>query len=147
LTQKEEAKKNHNVAVVATARKLAVIAWHLLTHNEPYRYALPKTTETKLARLRVAATGERRRGGVPKGEKSKAKSEYAGGSRAVKSLDRVYAEQSLPERKALAPGEKKMVEQSKLVAWAQSLAVDHRVPRCSAQAQEAQEEAVTPVQR
>ena len=51
-------RKNHNVAVVATARKLVMIAWHMLRKNEPYRYAIPRTTETKLAKLRVQATGE-----------------------------------------------------------------------------------------
>src|SRR5207302_11482476 len=50
-------KQNYNVAVVATARKLVVIAWHLLTNNEPYRYAQPRSTEGKLQRLRVKATG------------------------------------------------------------------------------------------
>ena len=43
-------KKCRNVAVVAAARKLAVIAWMMLKNNEPYRYALPKTTEAKLSR-------------------------------------------------------------------------------------------------
>ena len=32
-------RKNRSVAVVATARKLVVIAWHMLRNNEPYRYA------------------------------------------------------------------------------------------------------------
>jgi hypothetical protein len=57
--------KDRNVAVVATARKLVVIAWHMLRNNEPYRYALPKTLEAKLARLRVRATGQRWRGRGP----------------------------------------------------------------------------------
>ena len=38
-------KKNRNVAVVATARKLVTIAWHMLTNNEPYRYAQAKTVQ------------------------------------------------------------------------------------------------------
>jgi hypothetical protein len=37
-------RKNRSVAVVATARKLVVIAWHMLRNNEPYRYAQPATT-------------------------------------------------------------------------------------------------------
>ncbi|HSE95426.1 MAG TPA: IS110 family transposase [Methylomirabilota bacterium] len=53
-------KKNRNVAVVATARKLVVIAWHMLRADEPYRYADPRVTQHKLARLRVAATRQRR---------------------------------------------------------------------------------------
>jgi transposase len=60
-------RKNRNVAVVATARKLVVIAWHMLTSGEPYRYAEPRRTKDKLAQLRVLAGGERRRGGNAKG--------------------------------------------------------------------------------
>lgn len=54
-------KKSHNVAVVALARKLVVVVWHLLTHQEPYRYAPAKRTRVKLRRvtpgLRAAKTG------------------------------------------------------------------------------------------
>lgn len=45
-------KKGVNVARVAIARKLAVLAWHLLTKGESYRYASPGSTEKKLADLR-----------------------------------------------------------------------------------------------
>jgi len=38
-------RKNRNVAVVATARKLVSIAWHMLKNNEPYRYADPNPTK------------------------------------------------------------------------------------------------------
>jgi len=44
-------KKSHNVAVVALARKLVVVVWHLLTHHEPYRYAQTKRTRAKLRRV------------------------------------------------------------------------------------------------
>lgn len=30
-----------------------MIAWHMLTRDEPYRYAIPRSTEDKLRRLRV----------------------------------------------------------------------------------------------
>ena len=53
-------KKTRNVAVVAGARKLAMIGWQMLTTKEPYRYAIPRTTASKLAKLRVKATGQRR---------------------------------------------------------------------------------------
>ncbi len=36
------ARKGVQVARVAIARKLAVLAWHLLTKGEPYRYASPE---------------------------------------------------------------------------------------------------------
>ena len=45
-------KKGVNVAWVALARKLAVLAWHLLTKGAPYRYASPLATEKNLADLR-----------------------------------------------------------------------------------------------
>jgi transposase len=60
-------RRGYNVAVVATARKLVVIAWHMLKANEPYRYAQPQTVEYKLEQLRVTATGEKRKRGYAKG--------------------------------------------------------------------------------
>ncbi|MHB8638146.1 MAG: hypothetical protein ACYC96_16945, partial [Fimbriimonadaceae bacterium] len=99
--------KNYNMALVATARKLVVIAWHKLTHNEPYRYAVPKSTAAKLGKLRIRATGDRRKGGTPKGEKSVAK--LPGGGRTVKSLPRVCREEGLPAPQPLRPGERRML--------------------------------------
>ena len=55
--RKLAARKNRNIAVVACARKLVTIAWHMLRSNQPYRYAEPRQTELKLQRLRVAAAG------------------------------------------------------------------------------------------
>jgi len=103
-------KKTRNVAVVAAARKLAWIGWHLIVRNEPYRYAIPRTTETKLSRLRVKATGQRRRGGSPKGQKATAK--LAGGSRTIKPLAEVCRAEGLPEPTALRPGERRTIERA-----------------------------------
>lgn len=72
------------MAVVATGRKLVVIAWHMLKHSEPHRYAQPKETEVKLARLRVKAIGRRHKPGPAKGIKCQAK--LTGGSHTVKPL-------------------------------------------------------------
>jgi transposase len=52
-------RKGHCVAVVAAARKMMTIAFLMLKRNEPYRYASPLPTRSKLARMRVAATGKR----------------------------------------------------------------------------------------
>ena len=87
-------RKNRNVAVVAAARKLAAIGWRMLTTNEPYRYAIPRSTETKLSKLRVKATGQRRRGGSPKGTKCVAK--RPGGGRTIRSLPEVCQSEGLP---------------------------------------------------
>jgi|JI10StandDraft_1071094.scaffolds.fasta_scaffold194869_2 transposase len=47
-------KKGHNVAVVALARKLIVLIWHMLTKKEPYRYAPSARTREKLRKLHPA---------------------------------------------------------------------------------------------
>jgi transposase len=103
-------KKNRNVAVVAAARKLGMIGWQMLTRGEPYRYAMPRATGDKLARLRVRATGQRRRGGASKGQKSVAR--LPGGSYTVRSLSGVCVSEGLPEPHPLAPGEQRMVQQT-----------------------------------
>lgn len=41
-------RKHGSVAAVATARKMAEIAYHMLTNGEPYRYAQPQRTQAKL---------------------------------------------------------------------------------------------------
>lgn len=128
-----KARKNHNIAVVAAARKLAVIAMHMLKSNEPYRYAVPTTTQTKLAKLRVRATGTKRPSGVRKGEKAQAK--LPSGSRTVKSLDRVLREEGLPPRRAELPaGEAKMLQAVACQPFVDSLAKERLVPRRARQA-------------
>ena len=122
-------RKNHNIAVVAAARKLVIIAMHMLNNNEPYRYAQPRSTETKLARLRVRATGEKRRSGPAKGQKAK----LPGGSRTIKSLDRIYADEAVPPRQKLSEGETRMLEEKECQQFAQSIAKEQIVPRRSKQ--------------
>jgi|SRR5215468_1463007 len=48
-------KRNHNVAVVAVARKLVELVHHLLTKEEDYVYKLPRLTQEKRARWRFLA--------------------------------------------------------------------------------------------
>ena len=55
------ARRGHQIAVVASARKLAVLFWHLLTKQEDYAYAQPSLTKKKLRRLELLA-------GAPKGK-------------------------------------------------------------------------------
>lgn len=54
-------RKNHNVAVVAVARKLIELVHHLLTHEEDYIYKLPRLTQEKRARWRFLAKQKDRR--------------------------------------------------------------------------------------
>ena len=122
-------KKNRNVAVVAAARKLARIAWLMLARNEPYRYAIPKSTETKLAKLRVKVTGKRRKSGTPKGAKRQAL--LPGGGRTMKSLAGVCVSEGLPEPQPLSPGEQRTVATAACGAFVAEIAAVQVVPRRS----------------
>ena len=64
-------KKGHNKAIVATARKLAVIAWHMLTTGEPYRWAPPIQTREKIRHVQLLAGAPKQRSGKRKGVPSK----------------------------------------------------------------------------
>jgi hypothetical protein len=48
-------KRNHNVAVVAVARKLVELVHHLLSNREDYVYKIPRLTQEKRARWRFLA--------------------------------------------------------------------------------------------
>jgi transposase len=118
-------KGNPNIAVVATARKLVVLAWHLLTSGEPYRYALPRPTAQKLSRLRVRATGQRR----PRGPRAGAARPGPGGGVLVKPLAEVYAAEGLPPTRPLAPGEQAALRRAGVAPFVETLAHAHRRPR------------------
>jgi transposase len=120
-------KKNRNVAVVAAARKLVVIAWHMLTTGQPYRYAVPKSTATKLARLRIRATGRRRKSGLGKGIKCQAK--LPGGSVTIKPLAEIYRLEGLPTIAPPAAAEQRALDQSDAAPFIASLVQTHVVPR------------------
>ena len=59
-------RKPYNVAIIAVARKLVVLVWHMLTSEEDYHYSPPSSTRKKVAQVRQLATGRRaRRGELP----------------------------------------------------------------------------------
>jgi transposase len=57
------ARRGRNVATVAVARKLAVLAWHLLTRGEDYAFARPSIVARKRRRLELTAGAPRRKPG------------------------------------------------------------------------------------
>jgi transposase len=57
--QRVRVRRGHQVAIVATARKLACLFWCLLTREEDYAYAQPSLTKKKLRRLELTAGAER----------------------------------------------------------------------------------------
>ena len=98
-------RRNRNVAIVATARKLVTIAFLMLKHQEPYRYAKPELMRTKFRDLHYQATGKRlpiQRTQRPRG------------------LAEIYRSIGLPDTAApaeLPKGERAMLEKRKLTGW------------------------------
>jgi hypothetical protein len=120
-------KKNRNVAVVSAARKLAWIGWRMLVTGEPYRYAHPRTTANKLARLRVKVTGVCRKSGPAKGQKPVVK--LPNGSPTIKALAAVYHSEDLPQPWRLPPGEQRTVRQAGCEEFVARIGQTHVVPR------------------
>lgn len=56
-------KRGNQVAAVATARKLAVLIWHMLTKNEDYAWSRPALVQWKRRQLELKAGHSSRRGG------------------------------------------------------------------------------------
>lgn len=55
------ARRGHQIAIVATARKLAALCWHLLTRGEDYAYTMPTSTAKKMRRIELKAGAPRRK--------------------------------------------------------------------------------------
>jgi transposase len=131
-------KKNRNVAVVATARKLVVIAWHMLTKNEPYRYAQPLSTQGKLQKLRVRATGEQRQRGPGKGTFARPKCRPGVKTRTIKPLAQVLDEEGLPPLGPVPAGEARTIAASGAADYVASLDQARVVPKGTGKIQAAQ---------
>ena len=74
--------------MTALARKLIVVVWHLLSKREPYRYAAPARTRTKL-RTVTQDPKRARRGQIPR------------------SLDAIYDEAALPALRPASAAERR----------------------------------------
>jgi transposase len=60
--ERVRARRGHQIAVVATARKLAGLFWCLLTREEDYAFGQPSLTRQKIRRLELAAGAPPRKG-------------------------------------------------------------------------------------
>lgn len=81
-----EARRGPQVAATATARKLCVLFWHLLTREEDYAFARPMATRKKLRDLELRAGARPQRG-----------RQHAGGplrSPAIRKAERAASEQA-----------------------------------------------------
>ena len=120
-------KKNRNVAVVAAARKLAMIGWRMLTTDEPYRYAIPRTTADQVGR--AAGEGHRRaaperlaQGDEMHGEIGRRKPHNQG-------LGDVCRTEGLPRPEALSPGERRTVSEAGCAEFVAAIGRTQVVPR------------------
>jgi len=120
-------RKNHNIAVVAAARKLVAIAWLMLKNGEPYRYSRPESTRAKLSAFRTLATGQRRKKGPLRDRPQR----RAPGERThrTEGLNEIYASEGLPPITAseqLADGERRALEALGLGALPQEVQTPRR---------------------
>ena len=53
--ERTRARRGHGKAIVATARKLAILFWCMLTRSEDYAHQQPSLTRKKLRRLEITA--------------------------------------------------------------------------------------------
>jgi len=60
LHQRIKARRGMQIAIVAVARKIAVIAWHLVTKDQDYAFARPSLVAFKRRKLELTAGAERR---------------------------------------------------------------------------------------
>jgi transposase len=60
--ERVRARRGAQIAIVAVARKLAVLFWHLLTREQDYAFQRPSLTRKKLRGLELRAGAERHPG-------------------------------------------------------------------------------------
>ncbi len=64
--ERVRARRGHQIAIVATARKMANLFWHLLTTERDYAYAMPTAHAKKLRAIELKAGGQPRKPGGPR---------------------------------------------------------------------------------
>jgi len=87
------------------------------------------TLQAKLSRLRILASGQKRKGGLVKGQ-PRPEQYGKGRTQAVPGLDGLYAAEGLPPlSKQPKPGEQAMLDRQGLTAFAAGVRVPRRVAR------------------
>jgi transposase len=82
-----QSRRGKQVAAVATARKIAVLAWHLLSKEEDYAWARPALLQAKLRKMELLA-------GQPAAKGRRQGRAHAYNSRAVRERERAWLEQT-----------------------------------------------------
>ncbi len=123
-------KKNRNVAVVATARKLVTIAWHMLTQQRALPLCAAQNRGGQVQPLARARYRPEKENGSQRQPRS---ASYGSGkrTRAVPALYQIYASEQLPPLAQTAAGEQAMLIRHCVAAYAELIRRSLRVPRCS----------------
>jgi transposase len=100
------ARRGMQIAVVATARKLAVLCWHMITRGEDYAFARPSLTAKKLRALELKAGRPSRRGQKGTAAAYSLKDVRAREKQIAEQAERAYA-QMVADWQAKAPATKR----------------------------------------
>ncbi len=102
--ERVRARRGHAVAIVAVARKLVVLFWHMLASGQDYAYSMPTPTAKKLRERR--AQGGR---AVPPRRRLAARPQPRGTTKARAPLSRTRRGRLPPKRRRLATPTSKKV--------------------------------------
>jgi transposase len=126
FAERTAARRGRHVATVAVARKLAVLAWCLLTRGEDYAFARPALVARKIRALELAAGAPRRKPGPKPDPIWKTAAQDAAERRAAEQAERAYRRLiadwqasrprtgagATPERASLRPSKGKAARQA-----------------------------------
>ena len=110
--ERVRARRGTQVAVVATARKLTVLCWHLVVGEQDYAFARPSLTAQKLRALELRAGLSARRGQKGKASAYSLKEVRARERRLTEQAERAYRQLVAnwqPKRPASATAKKGVV--------------------------------------
>jgi transposase len=105
--ERVRARRGIQIAVVATARKLAVLCWHMITRGEDYAFARPSLTAKKLRALELKAGMPPRRGRKGTASGYSLKDVRAREKALAEQAERAYA-QMVADWQAKAPAAKRV---------------------------------------
>jgi transposase len=103
--ERVRARRGMQIAVVAAARKLAVLCWHMITRGEDYAFARPSLTAKKLRALELKAGQPSRRGQKGTASGYSLKDVRAREKALAEQAERAYA-QMVADWQAKAPANK-----------------------------------------
>ncbi len=112
-----QGRKGKQVAAVATARKIAVLAWHLLTKDEDYAFARPALVAMKERQMQLKAGARPRRGGNTPGMardysikdlREKERALVAQAEKAYARFVSAWSEKPRPDRPRVSKGNKEV---------------------------------------